>query len=133
MLDVLKKVGGVLVVVLCERRWRCERLLWFASASATCPTASILARSEMERSRGAYFEAVCACLLLTFGSGSSLMLRTVGLSHTMWSGSSKRLMLARFGLNPPCEPAHMLLTVCFRFTSWTRSIYSDFAGDMDRF
>ena len=28
-------------------------------------------------------------------------------------------MLARFGLNPPCEPAHMLLTVCFRFTSWT--------------
>ena len=28
-------------------------------------------------------------------------------------------LLARFGLNPPCEPAHMLLNVCFRFTSWT--------------
>ena len=29
------------------------------------------------------------------------------------------LMLARLDLNPPFKPAHMLLTVCFRFASWT--------------
>ena len=90
-----------------------------AFAIGACQVATILARSELERPRDAYFEAVCACPSLTFGSGSSLMVSEVGLSHGMRSGSLMCLMLARFGLNPPCEPAHMLLTVCFRFTSWT--------------
>ena len=79
------------------------------------------------------FEAIRPGRRLTFRRGSSLMVRQVGLSHTMWSGSFMCLMLARFGLNPPCEPAHMLLTVCFRFTSWTgqstvilRAIWIDF-------
>ena len=117
--DVLNCFSGSRVVV--QRNGRCGALLSRGGASAigTCQMATTPARSELERSRDTCFQAVCACPHLTFGSGSSLILRTVGLAHTMWSGSSIPFRLA-LGLRTCLPgPAHMLLTVCFRFTSWT--------------
>ena len=119
LLDVLNCLNGSRAMV----QWNGRRgaLLSRGSAFAigTCQVATIPARSELERSRDACFQAVCACPHLTFGSGSSLILRTVGLAHTMWSGSSIPFRLA-LGLRTCLPgPAHMLLTVCFRFTSWT--------------
>ena len=65
------------------------------------------------------FDAVLPCAHLTFRCGSSLMLSTCALTHTMWSGCSILYPLA-LGLRT-CLPEskHMLVTVCFRFASWT--------------
>ena len=65
------------------------------------------------------FDAILPCPHLTFRCGSSLMLSTCALTHTMWSGCSILYPLA-LGLRT-CLPEskHMLVTVCFRFASWT--------------
>ena len=104
-----------------------------AFATGTCQVATIPARSELERPREAYFEAICACLHLTFVSARLSWSGQVGLSHGMRSGSSILYRLA-LGLRTCLpKPAHMLLTVCFRFSSWTGQSDCDFARNMDRF
>ena len=65
------------------------------------------------------FEAIRPGRRLTFGRGSSLMVRQVGLSHTMWSGSSIPFPLALVCRTLVPGPKNTFLTVCFRFASWT--------------
>ena len=117
--DVLNCFSGSRVVV--QRNGRCGALLSRGGASAigTCQMATTPARSELERSRDTCFQAVCACPHLTFGSGSSLILRTVGLAHTMWSGSSIPFRLALWLRTCLPGPENILLTVCFRLALWT--------------
>ena len=79
------------------------------------------------------FEAIRPGRRLTFRRGSSLMVRQVGLSHTMWSGSSIPFPLALVCRTLVPGPKNTFLTVCFRFASWTgqftvilRAIWIDF-------
>ena len=65
------------------------------------------------------FEAIRPGRRLTFRRGSSLMVRQVGLSHTMWSGSSIPFPLALVCRTLVPGPKNTFLTVCFRFASWT--------------
>ena len=51
--------------------------------------------------------------------GSSLILGTGALSHTMWSGSSIPFRLALVCRTLVPGPKNTFLTVCFRFASWT--------------
>ena len=77
------------------------------------------APNEVESSWFNAFEVIRPGRRLTFRCGSSLLLRTGALTHTVWSGSLLGFMLARFDLNPPCEAANILLNVSVRLALWT--------------
>ena len=65
------------------------------------------------------FDAIHPGPHLTFGFGSSLMVGTGALTHTIWSGSSILYRLA-LGLRTAVPGAkNTLLTACFRLALWT--------------
>ena len=66
--DVLNYLSGSRLMVQRNGHRGALCLRGGASDIGACWVATIPARSEVERSRDAYFEAVCACLHLTFGS-----------------------------------------------------------------
>ena len=78
-----------------------------AFAIGTCQVVTIPARSELERPRDASFEAVCACLHLTFGSarlswsGQWVCRIRCGVDLQYFIGSSS-------GYKRPCPDAKIL-------------------------
>ena len=113
------------VVGTLRRRALCSWLGWSlderapAAATGAPFCGALIAGCELDYARDPHFQASCPRLRLTFRRGSSLMLSTRGLTHTMWSGCSILYPLA-LGLRTCLpEPKNILLTVSFRLALWT--------------